>query len=95
MTNTKRWIWHQTHYPHFTYDKSKLEATLLEIKYQQGLLDGIYKNINKSDLDVAKVEILTTEAVDTSAIEGEVLSRSRRPRWECIHKVVLFELTPL
>jgi len=75
MTNTKRWIWQQTHYPHFTYDKGKLESTLLEIKYQQGLLDGIYKNINKSDLDVAKVEILTTEAVDTSAIEGEVLSR--------------------
>ncbi len=75
MINKKIWIWQQGSYPNFTYDKSKLESLLLDIKYQQGLLDGIYKNINANDLKLAKVEILTTEAIDTSAIEGEILSR--------------------
>ena len=75
MTNTNKWIWQQKDYPNFTYDKTKLEPILLNIKYQQGLLDGIYKTINSDDLNLAKVEILTTEAMDTSAIEGEILSR--------------------
>jgi len=75
MKNINRWIWQQESYPNFTYDTTTLEPILLKIKYQQGLLDGIYKTINKNDLDLAKVEILTTEALDTSAIEGEVLSR--------------------
>lgn len=75
MSNTKKWIWQQKEYPNFTYDKTILEPILLDIKYQQGLLDGIYKTINSDDLNLAKLEILTTEAMDTSAIEGEILSR--------------------
>lgn len=75
MTNTNRWIWQNKDYPNFTYDNSKLEPILLNIKYQQGLLDGVYKTVNSDDLNLAKLEILTTEALDTSAIEGEILSR--------------------
>ncbi len=75
MKTKNRWIWQQNNYPNFTYDKTNLEPILLEIKYQQGLLDGIYKTINKDDLNLAKLEILTTEALDTSAIEGEILNR--------------------
>ncbi|MEA1918615.1 MAG: Fic family protein [Campylobacterota bacterium] len=75
MKNKNRWIWQEKEYPNFTFDNSRLEPILLKIKYQQGLLDGIYKTINKDDLDLAKLEILTTEALDTSAIEGEVLTR--------------------
>lgn len=75
MKNKKKWIWQKDEYPNFTYDRTKLEQILLDIKYQQGLLDGIYKAINSSELDVAKLEILTTEAIDTSAIEGEILNR--------------------
>lgn len=73
--NKKRWIWQQENYPNFTYDSKKLEALLLDIKYHQGLLNGIYENINIDDLSIAKLEVLTTEALDTSAIEGEILSR--------------------
>jgi Fic family protein len=73
--NRKQWIWQQNNYPNFTYDKTKLQPILLDIKYHQGLLNGIYQTINKEDLSIAKLEILTTEALDTSAIEGEILSR--------------------
>ena len=75
IMNKTKWIWQQDKYPNFTYDNTKLESLLLDIKYHQGLLNGIYKYINVDDLSLAKLEILTTEALDTSAIEGEILSR--------------------
>ena len=73
--DTKKWIWQHDDYPNFKYDKTKLTSLLLDIKYYQGLLNGIYQTINHDDLSIAKLEILTTEALDTSAIEGEILNR--------------------
>ena len=75
MKNQNQWIWQDKNYPNFTYDEKKLLPILLDIKYNQGLLNGVYKNINQNDLDKARLEILTTEAIDTSAIEGEILNR--------------------
>jgi len=75
MNQEKKWIWQQNDYPNFKYDKLKLEPILLDIKYYQGLLNGIYETVNKNDLSQAQLEILTQEALDTSAIEGELLNR--------------------
>ena len=75
MKNTNKWIWQDKNYPNFTYDEKKLQSILFDIKYYQGLLNGVYENINQKDLYIAKLEILTTEALDTSAIEGEILNR--------------------
>ena len=72
----KKWIWQHKDYPNFKYDTSKFIDILLDIKYYQGLLDGIYKTINEDELSLAKLETLTTEAIDTSAIEGEILDRN-------------------
>ncbi len=71
-----KWIWQHKDYPNFKYDKNILEPILLDIKYYQGLLDGVYKTINDDELSVAKLEILTTEIIDTAAIEGEILNRN-------------------
>ena len=73
--NTK-WIWQHKSYPNFKYDKNKLEPILFDIKYYQGLLNGVYETINDDELSLAKLEILTTEIIDTSAIEGEILNRN-------------------
>ncbi len=73
--NKKKWVWQHKDYPNFKYDNLKLESLLYEIKYYQGLLNGIYETKTQDDLSIAKLEILTTEALDTSAIEGEILSR--------------------
>jgi Fic family protein len=75
MKKQTQWIWQDKNYPNFTYDEKKLLPILLDIKYHQGLLHGVYENINQDDLDKAKLEILTIEAIDTSAIEGEILNR--------------------
>ena len=60
----------------FKYDIEKLTPILLDIKYYQGLLNGVYKTINSDEYSYAKLEVLTTEILDTSAIEGEVLNRN-------------------
>ena len=75
MDYTKKWIWQQDSYPNFTYDKSKLDSLLLDIKYHQGLLNGIYLPLNKEDTLQTQLEILTQDALNTSEIEGEILSR--------------------
>jgi Fic family protein len=75
MSLEKKWIWQRAAYPNFKYNQTKLEPILQEIKYYQGLLDGIYMGINDEDLGKAQIEIFTQEIIDTSAIEGEVLSR--------------------
>ena len=75
MSLEKKWIWQRDNYPNFEYNQAKLEPILQEIKYYQGLLDGIYMGINDDDLGKAQIEIFTQEVLDTSAIEGEILSR--------------------
>jgi len=73
---TSKWIWQHKDYPNFQYDKNRFEHVLFEIKYYQGLLDGVYKTINNDELSFARLEILTTEILETSAIEGEILNRN-------------------
>ena len=75
MSPEKTWIWQRDDYPHFEYNQKKLTPILQEIRYHQGLLDGIYMGINDDDLGKAQIEIFTQEIIDTSAIEGEILSR--------------------
>ena len=75
MFNEKKWIWKYDTYPKFTYDSKKLQPLLQEIKYYQGLLEGIFTNANEEDMYQTQLEIMTQEIMDSSAIEGEILSR--------------------
>jgi len=75
MLNEKKWIWEYDSYPNFTYDSEKLQPLLQDIKYYQGMLDGIFTNVNEEDLYRTQLEIMTQEIMDSSAIEGEILSR--------------------
>jgi Fic family protein len=72
----EKWVWQHPKYPHFKYDIERLTPILLDIKYYQGLLNGVYETINSDEYSYAKLEVLTTEILDTSAIEGEVLNRN-------------------
>lgn len=75
MPSEKKWIWQQKEYPNFRYNQETLIPLLQEIKYYQGLLDGIYSTINDEDFSHAQIEVFTQEAMDTSEIEGEILNR--------------------
>jgi len=44
MLDEKKWIWEYESYPNFTYNRKNLQPLLEEIKYYQGLLNGIFTN---------------------------------------------------
>ena len=68
----KRWIWEHEEFPNFTYQKQNLEA----LYYKFGQLKMIESFMNPSESKELLLDILTSEAIATSAIEGEMLQRS-------------------
>ena len=73
--NIKKWVWQHTNYPNFPYNKSSVKELLSSIEYHRGLLDGVAKFFTERDKVSVEIEILTEEALHTSAIEGEFLHR--------------------
>lgn len=75
MQTYQTYIWQNSNWPHFTYDLTQFQTLLQEIRYQQGLLDGICKGLSEEHLLEMQSETLALDAVTTSEIEGEILSR--------------------
>lgn len=75
MQTYQNYIWQNSDWPHFTYDLTKFHALLQEIRYQQGLLEGISKGLSQEHLLEMQSETLALDALTTSEIEGEILSR--------------------
>lgn len=71
----KRWIWEQDAYPHFFYDLNKLEHLIQEVSLEQGYLIAITQTMNSDNIAQRQLEALMSEAISTSAIEGEILNR--------------------
>ncbi len=67
--------WQQPDWPHFRYDLTAVEADLLRFADQAGQVTGLLKGLDESDRTDALVQLMVAEAVKTSAIEGEYLSR--------------------
>jgi Fic family protein len=71
----KRWIWEQDEYPSFTYDIKKLDNLIQKVSRQQGYLIAISKVMDKENIAQSQLNALVSEAISTSAIEGEILNR--------------------
>ena len=74
MGNTK-WIWQQKNYPNFTYNPDIITPLLEKIAQEQGYLIAFTSIMNEESLKQRQFETLTNEAINTSAIEGEMLNR--------------------
>ena len=69
------WNWQHSDWPHFTWDARKLakaEALFIE---GAGVVIGVSKHLAADARQVLTIDIMSDEAVDTSAIEGERLDR--------------------
>ena len=67
----KRWIWQRADWPDFHWDAARLTQTLAAARRAQGEITGMARLLD-SDSDLyTQLEILTSEGVATSAIEGE------------------------
>lgn len=67
--------WQQEDWPQFRYDLSGVEDTLLAFAETAGRATGILKVLTADAQAEAAIEMMVAEAIQTSAIEGELLSR--------------------
>ena len=68
------YIWQLKHWPHLTWKSNSLLELLGQARLAQGNLLGRVRRLGFDLGEEAQAEILTEEAIKTSAIEGERLS---------------------
>ena len=91
MSKNARWLWEQENYPHFKFDISIINPLIQEASIAQGYLIAFTSILNNEDLKNRQLDILTNEAISTSAIEGEYLNRDS-VRASIIKKLGIFNL---
>jgi Fic family protein len=67
--------WQQPDWPDFTYDLSEVENALFDFAEQTGHVSGIIGTLTGNFRMEALVDTMVAEAIKTSEIEGEYLSR--------------------
>jgi Fic family protein len=69
------WNWQTAEWPNWAWNFEKLRDAEQTYLLQAGKLLGVWSHLSDNDRDTANIELLTDEAVRTSAIEGEILDR--------------------
>ena len=70
------WNWQQSDWPHFTWNRDRLAAAEKEFLLGSGVFLGAIKHLGDDDRNQLTVEAMSTEALTTSEIEGEILDRA-------------------
>ena len=70
-----KWNWEHKDWPKFRYKKEEIEKLETSFSYSSGLVFGVYKHLDKKNQESLTVELISTEALKTSEIEGEILNR--------------------
>lgn len=69
------WSWQLKDWPHYIYEIKELEHFEHHLLKASGVFLGVFKCLNPSEQDQLKIALLSEEALNTSAIEGEYLNR--------------------
>ncbi|QWK81533.1 Fic family protein [Ochrobactrum sp. BTU1] len=69
------WNWTQSNWPNFRYDAAPLQVLEKQFLLSSGEVIGAVRHINPEQRDLLRIELLSDEAIKTSAIEGETLDR--------------------
>jgi Fic family protein len=70
-----RWIWQQSEWPDFCYDELALEHRELEFRLNSERLAGNFDALPMASQEDVTIDLMLSEAIKTSAIEGEDLDR--------------------
>jgi len=70
-----RWNWELSDWPKFSYDPLKVSEKERQFLLQIGSASAFLKNIEKPEYHRLVVEILSSEGLESSKIEGEILDR--------------------
>ena len=71
-----RWNWTQPDWPKFRFDSAAVEPLERRFLLSSGEILGAVRHVTGDERDRLRIELLSEEAMRTSAIEGEVLDRS-------------------
>lgn len=69
------WNWQHATWATFEYDLSQIQATDCVFLQDSGFLLGVFEHLKEQDKHDMIIDVLSTEAIKTSAIEGEMLNR--------------------
>lgn len=69
------WIWQGPDWPTFSFDADRLAAAVADYRHRAAQLAGGAARLAVADRQEALVDLLVSEAIKTSAIEGERLDR--------------------
>jgi Fic family protein len=75
MIRLMTYNWQQHDWPEFRYDLSGIEDVLLAFAERTGHASGLLKGLTADAQVETTIEMMVVEALKTSAIEGELLSR--------------------
>jgi len=69
------WNWQRLGWPDFVYEASALESLERHFLLNSGEFIGAFRHIGPDARDVLRIDLISDEALTTSAIEGETLDR--------------------
>lgn len=69
------WNWQQPDWPHFRYAPDLLSAAEERFLLSAGAFGGMVKHLESAEFEQLTIELISTEALTTSEIEGEFLDR--------------------
>ncbi|HMJ45749.1 MAG TPA: Fic family protein [Ferruginibacter sp.] len=70
-----KYNWQQKDWPRFKYDPSHVEDVIFAFIEENGLVSGLVKGLPENIQLESVIDMMVTEAIKTSEIEGEYLSR--------------------
>ncbi len=70
------WNWQQSDWPNFKWDRLRISAAEEQFLLGTGVAIGTARHLGEDEQSQFLVEIMSGEALTTSAIEGEVLNRA-------------------
>lgn len=73
---TNQWIWEYKDWPNFTFDADQLLTDLSTSSRLIGELEIVCRSLSGQEKMTAIERVLADDAIETSAIEGEILRRS-------------------
>src|SRR6266700_4463387 len=76
MVSLMNWNWQQPDWPDFSWDPLRLAKSEEQFLRGGGVLAGAVKHLGPPDRERITVESISSEAITTSEIEGEILDRA-------------------
>ncbi|MGB0712142.1 MAG: Fic family protein [Gammaproteobacteria bacterium] len=70
-----KWNWQQSDWPLWRYDTAVLEPLERQFLLGSGRLRGVWDYLSQTDREKVQIELLSSEAIKTSEIEGQMLDR--------------------